>query len=342
MTSLFLKFSVAQVKRHGLYYLVLFLLLLASFVSCDAKAAVRIAWQKQADLAKIAQVNGTYRKALGENVTWIEYKDDFQELYDLAANKLDIAPVGIIALTSAVTSGVQVRVIAINFQYGTGSGLVVRNQSHVMNPDDITNKKIAVPFLTSEHYSLLKALDYWKIPLDRVKLINMPIDQIVAAWDKGEIDGAYVEGKTFLDLKKTGYVLVTSKQLADWGSPTYTFWVTMDNIVASRPDLCQNFVDATLKLIKDYNQKAFVLTSQSKDLIASADLLKLSPQEMIVLIQGQEYLEKREQSLLFTRRLPAYFNEIGLFLRSSNVISNVLSDYLLYVYPTFVNDAKVK
>lgn len=330
------------VKSYCLCFIAVFILLCGVLAQQQASATIRIGWTNQVDLAKIAQINGVYRKALGESIDWKQYNDDFQIIEDLVTEKLDIAPVGLIALTSAATTGAQLRIVAISAQYGSNSGLIIRNQSHIDNPQALIGKKIAVSFLTTSHYSLLKALQHWKIDEKQVQLVNMPINKIQEAWNKGEIDGAYVDGITLLNFKKNGHVLVDSQQLADWGSPTYTFWVVMDETIAAKPFLVEPFVNATLQMIKGYNQRKDTLTVNSKDIIAVAKLLKISPQDTLTLLKGGDYLGKREQSLIFSRHLPAYLNDIGLFLRGSNITNNVLSDYLIYIYPSFVNDAQVK
>lgn len=329
--------------KSQLFYIVTLFMLLVGGVACQqALANVRIGWTDQVDLAKIAQVNGTYRKALGESIDWKQYNDDFEMLRDLAVEKLDIAPIGLIAFTSAVTAGVQVRVVAISSQYGNSSGLVIRDQANIDKPEALVGKKIAVPFLTSAHYSLLKALEHWKIDFHQVNLINMPADKIADAWKKGEIDGAYVDGMSLLNLQKDGHVLVTSQQVADWGSPTYVFWVVMDNYIVVKPYYLEPFINSTLKMIKEYNQQKDTLTVKSKDIIKVSQLLKISPEDTLTLLKGNKYIGQREQSLIFERHLPGYFNQIGLFLRGLNIMNNVLSDYLIYIYPTFVDNAKIK
>lgn len=330
------------VKSYLFCFLAVFILLFSVLGQQKARATVRIGWTNQVDLAKIAQVNGAYRKALGESIDWKQYDDDFQMLHDLAVEKLDIAPIGLIPFVSAVTSGLQVRIIAISSQFGTDSGLVIRNQSNINNPQALVGKKIAVPFLTTSHYSLLKALQHWNLDNKQVQLVNMPVDKIVKSWNAGEIDGAYVEGVTFLNFKKNGHVLVDAQQLADWGSPTYTFWVVMDNDIVVKPYKLEPFVNATLQMIKGYNQRKDTLTVKSKDIVAVSQLLKISPEDTLVLLKGRAYLGKREQSLVLARHLPTYLNDIGLFLRALNITTNVLPDYLVYIYPSFVDDAQVK
>ena len=46
---------------------------------------------------------------------------------------------------------------------GKAEGLVVRNGSGIEKPKDLVGKKVAMPFVSTTHYSLLFALKHWGI-----------------------------------------------------------------------------------------------------------------------------------------------------------------------------------
>ncbi|WP_219636024.1 ABC transporter substrate-binding protein [Streptococcus agalactiae] len=46
-------------------------------------------------------------------------------------------------------------------------------KSGIKTPQDLIGKTIAVPFVSTTHYSLLSALKHWNIPEDKVKIINL-------------------------------------------------------------------------------------------------------------------------------------------------------------------------
>ncbi|SQB21758.1 taurine transporter substrate binding subunit [Citrobacter koseri] len=75
------------------------------------------------------------------------------------------------------------------------------------------------------HYSLLAALKHWGIKPGQVEIINLQPPAIIAAWQRGDIDGAYVWAPAVNALEKDGNVLTDSGKVGEWGSPTLDVWV---------------------------------------------------------------------------------------------------------------------
>ena len=46
-------------------------------------------------------------------------------------------------------------------------------------------KKVAVPFVSTGHYSLLAALKHWNIDPSKVTILNLAPPAIIAAWKRG-------------------------------------------------------------------------------------------------------------------------------------------------------------
>lgn len=57
------------------------------------------------------------------------------------------------------------------------------------------------------------------------KIINLRPPEISAAWERGDIDAAYVWEPALSKAKASGTVLTDSKQVGEWGAPTYDLWV---------------------------------------------------------------------------------------------------------------------
>ncbi len=64
-----------------------------------------------------------------------------------------------------------------------------------------------MPFISTTHYSLLSALKHWGIKPGQVQIINLQPPAIIAAWQRGDIDGAYVWAPAVNELEKEGKVL---------------------------------------------------------------------------------------------------------------------------------------
>ncbi len=58
-----------------------------------------------------------------------------------------------------------------------------------------------------------------------MQIINLQPPAIIAAWQRGDIDGAYVWPPAVNELEKDGAVLTDSEKVGQWGAPTLDVWV---------------------------------------------------------------------------------------------------------------------
>ena len=95
------------------------------------------------------------------------------------------------------------------------------------------------------------ALQHWGINPSDVKILNMQPNQIVAAWERGDIDAAYVWDPALAELKKSGKVLITSGDLSKLGKPTF------DGIAVDRKwgEDHKDFMAKLVKAIADADQQ---------------------------------------------------------------------------------------
>ena len=98
--------------------------------------------------------------------------------------------------------------------------LVTRNGSGIDTIPQLKGKRIATPFASTAHYSLLAALSQNGLSANDVQLVDLQPQAILAAWERGDIDAAYTWLPTLDQLRKTGTDLITSRQLAKDGKPT--------------------------------------------------------------------------------------------------------------------------
>ncbi len=84
---------------------------------------------------------------------------------------------------------------------GNSEALVVKKT--ISKPEDLIGKRIAVPFISTTH-SLLAALKHWGIKPGQVEIVNLQPPAIIAAWQRGDIDGAYVWAPAVNVLEKDG------------------------------------------------------------------------------------------------------------------------------------------
>ena len=98
-----------------------------------------------------------------------------------------------------------------------------------------------MPFISTTHYSLLSALKHWGIKPGQVQIINLQPPAIIAAWQRGDIDGAYVWAPAVNELEKEGKVLTDSSQVGEWGAPTLDVWVVRKDFAEQHPEIVKAF-----------------------------------------------------------------------------------------------------
>ena len=135
---------------------------------------------------------------------------------------------------------------------GAAESLIVKNDAGVTDIAGLAGKKVGTPFGSTSHYSLLAALELNGVDPTSVKIIDLQPPDILAAWQRGDIDGAYVWNPTLADLKKDGTVLITSAELAKQGKLTADLAAVTNAFAEQYPDAVQTWVDQQNKAVQLY------------------------------------------------------------------------------------------
>ncbi|MFU0448506.1 taurine ABC transporter substrate-binding protein, partial [Pseudocitrobacter faecalis] len=191
----------------------------AALIAFQAQAVdVTIAYQTSAEPAKVAQADDTFSKLSGAKPDWRKFDSGASIVRALASGDVQIGNLGSSPLAVAASQQVPIEVFLLASQLGNSEALVVKK--NITKPEDLIGKRIAVPFISTTHYSLLAALKHWGIKPGQVQILNLQPPAIIAAWQRGDIDGAYVWAPAVNELEKDGTVLTDSEKVGQWGSPT--------------------------------------------------------------------------------------------------------------------------
>src|SRR6202789_3170270 len=222
---------------------------LLAFIAMQAAAlaeTVRIGYQNEPDPSHAAIVDGVYEKATGDKIEWRKFDSGASVIAALASNAIDIGYAGSSPLAAGVTRGAPIEAFLVAGLIGKAEALVVRNGAGVNEPKDLVGKKIAVPFVSTSHYSLLFALKHWGIDPAKVNILNLQPPEIAAAFSRGDIDAAYVWDPVLSAAKANGKVLIDSAEVAKLGGPTFVAWITRNDYAAAHPAALKAFTKVTL------------------------------------------------------------------------------------------------
>lgn len=255
------------------------------------KPTLRIGYQTFPSGDLIVKNNRWLEDALPDyNIKWIKFDSGADVNTAFIAKELDFGALG----SSPVARGLSA---PLNIPYsvafvldvaGDNEALVARNGSGINSIADLKGKRVATPFASTAHYSLLAALAQNGLSPSDVQLIDLQPQAILAAWERGDIAAAYTWLPTLDQLRKTGKDLITSRQLAKDGKPTLDLAAVSNSFAKDHPEV----VDVWRK------QQARALTVIKDDPAAAAKAIGaeigLSPADVEGQLKQGVYLTPQE------------------------------------------------
>lgn len=284
-----------------------------------------IAYQAIIDPGKIAQANHTYEAATGKPIIWKKFDSGADVLTALAAGEADIANMGSAPFTVAASRGLPVEVFYISGIPDTAEALIIRNDRDPSG--GLAGKKIAVPFTSTAHYSLLAALEHLNIDEKSVQLVNLRPADIVAAWERGDIDAAYVWEPALSQLKANGQIRISGRDVRAWGKPTYDLWVADSNFASQHPDVLAQFAAATDTEVQWYQRNKNTITDFPDITGKIAQLTGARPEDVAGVLAGNDYPALKEQKQILTTTLADDIRNTALFLQQQGSIDSVKDSY---------------
>ena len=222
-----------------------------------AKPTIRIGYQTFPSGDLIVKNNKWLEEALPDfNIKWIKFDSGADVNTAFIAKELDFGALGSSPVARGLSAPLNIpyKVAFVLDVAGDNEALVARNGSNVNTIADLRGKRVATPFASTAHYSLLAALAQNNLSANDVQLVDLQPQAILAAWDRGDIDAAYTWLPTLDDLRKTGKDLITSRQLAKDGKPTLDLAAVRTEFADAHPEVVDTWRKQearALTLIKD-------------------------------------------------------------------------------------------
>lgn len=297
---------------------------------------VRIGYQVIPNVELLAKQLGSVEKQFPDTeIKWIEFDSGRDVNTAIASENIDLGLVGSVPAATGIESKLPYKVYYIHDVIGEAESLVIREGLNVKDVKDLARKKIAVPFGSTAHFSLLMALDHAGVDSNDLSILDMQPQDILAAWLRKDIDGAFVWHPTLGKLKEKGKVLLTAEQLAEKGIITADVGIVRNQFAEDYPEFLDEYVrvlDESVEQYRENPEKAAQTLSSSLGLTEQQTL-----EQMKGLVwntsseqQGAEYLGTSKEKGQFTKVL----TKTGEFLYSQKIISSKpnLADYESAIY----------
>jgi taurine transport system substrate-binding protein len=291
---------------------------------------------------KTAIATGAFERATGYDITWRKFDSGGKVIAALASGSVQLAVAGSSPIAAGVSRGLNVELVWILEDIASAEALVVRDGSGITAPQDLRGKRIGVPFASTTHFHVLFALEQFGIDPKEVTLRHLQPPEIVDAWQRGEIDAAFVWDPALGQIKRSGKVLITSGQLSDWGKATFDGLVAERGWAARNPD----FMCAVVKTIAEadaaYRDNRQAWTADSPEVQAIVGLIGGDPEDVPGVLDLYNFPTVEEQA---TERWLGGGEESGAakalkftaeFLKGERKLPTVLEDYGRAVNPAWV------
>ncbi|MBE5837075.1 taurine ABC transporter substrate-binding protein [Butyrivibrio sp.] len=229
---------------------------------------VIIGTQTLADPEGIAKAEGWLEAQMGIPVEIVKFDGGRDVNMAMASGEIDFGLLGSVPAALAISNDVDCKVIYIQSVLGDIESLMVNPKLGIKNAGDLKGKTVATVFSSTSHYSLLKYLECNNVSAEDVDIIDMNASSIVAAYQRGDIDAAFIWDPQVTELEKLGALRLTSaKELSNYGYATMDVEIVSTKFAENYPFLVQKYIslmDQAVRLYKSDPDEAGL--SLSKDL----------------------------------------------------------------------------
>ncbi|KQW62055.1 MULTISPECIES: taurine ABC transporter substrate-binding protein [Ensifer] len=281
-------------------------------------------------------------KEAGYLVDWRQFSSGGDISTALASGNVPIGVIGSTGTTAAATRGVDLELFWILDNIGKSEALVAREGSGIEKPEDLVGRSVGVPFVSTSHFHLLVGLEQvWKVDPREVNILNMKPPQIVAAWQRGDIDAAYVWPPALSELLKTGKVISDSEAIGAASVPTFDGLVVDKKWAAENPKFMAAFTKVLAEAYADYKANGASWTADSAPV---QNIVKLiggdgaGTVEALNLLSFPTAQEQASETWLGGGAVRA-LSESAKFLADQKQIDKALDDYAPYVNSAYAKEA---
>lgn len=279
------------------------MLLLLSFSACsnglfsgsaaggDLPKEFRIGYQLTAGPETLVKALGTMEETFPQvAIRWQSY-DSGRDVNDaIASGTVDVGLIGSVPVSTGIANNLPYQVYFILNILGDNEALAVSVNSGITTTADLPGKIIAVPFGSTTHFSLLSALEQDDIDPESVRILDMQPQDLLAAWQFGEIDGGFVWQPTLSRmLDEGGDIVVSARQLAENGVITADLGVVSNDFAERYPAFLKSYVGALDDAVQLYRNEPNVAAA------AMSEALALSVEESLVVMDELVWLTAEEQ-----------------------------------------------
>ena len=232
----------------------------------------------------IAKAEGYFEDELGVPVEVVQFESGKAINQAMVSGAVDFGLTGSGSAVLGIASGIPIEMIWIHETLGSVEALAAKNALNATSLEDLKGKNIGVPFASTAHYSLLRAITASGFEETDFTLIDLQPSDIFAAWQRGDIDAAYVWEPTLSELLADGNIVLHSGDVAEMGYMTANVEIVRSEFGEAYPEIVEKYiasVDKAVTLYREDPDQAISIIAKSLNITEESAKLQMEGQNLI-------------------------------------------------------------
>ena len=314
-------------------------------VACGAAVAqtkeVTFAHQDMLVPLRTVMESGELEKATGYKINWRMFGGGGDVIRAMASGDVKIGEVGSAGITAAASQGQDIKLFWILDDIADAEALVARNGSGIASVADLKGKKVATPFVSTAHYQLMAEIKSSGVDPKSVTVMNMRPPEIAAAWERGDIDAAFIWDPVLSKVKSNGKVIATSGSIGKKGFPTFDGMVVNAAWAAKNEAFMVALVKALAKADAAYRAGQAKWTVDSGEVKAVAKWTKADAKDVPAAMKLYKFptLQEQASATWLGGGAAKALADTSAFLKEQGRVQEVKPSYAPFVTTKYVQEA---
>jgi taurine transport system substrate-binding protein len=288
--------------------------------------------------------SGELEKATGYKINWRMFGGGGDVIKAMASGDVQIGEAGSSPIVAAASQGQDIKLFWILDDIADAEALIVRNGSGINSVKDLKGKKVATPFVSTAHYQLMAVMKTEGVDAKGVNVMNMRPPEIAAAWERGDIDAAFIWDPVLTKIKGNGKVIESSKTIGARGFPTFDGLIVNAKWAAQHEGFMVALVKILAKADEEYRANKAKWTADSPQVKAVAKWTKADAKDVppsMALYTFPTMAEQLGPKWLGGAAVKA-MSSTAAFLKEQGRIQEAKPDYSAYVTDAYIKKAMAK
>lgn len=288
--------------------------------------------------------SGELEKITGYKINWRMFGGGGDVIRAMASGDVQIGEAGSSPLTAAVSQGQDLRLFWILDDISDAEALISRNGTGINSMKDLKGKKVATPFVSTAHYQLMVGLKLEGVDPKGVNVMNMRPPEIAAAWERGDIDAAFIWDPILSKIKSTGKTIATSGSIGKKGYPTFDGLVVDAKWAEKNEAFMVALVKVLAKADDEYRNNAAKWTVDSPQIKAIAKWSKADAKDVPASMALYKFptLEEQASATWLGGGAAKAMSNTAAFLKEQGRVQEIKPSYASFVTNTYVKKAMAK